>query len=245
MTDATRIILTRARGRNQAWAAQLDRAGLRHLELPLVQYAPLPVPADLAPAQFDWIVFTSPQGVRAFAALKPELGAARCAVLGHGTARAVTEAGWPVAFNAGALDGAGFVAEFLQAGHKPGDVLLPGPKRRLTEPRASLQEAGYTVQELPLYETLPTDPAAIAAAELRGTDVLFFCSPSAVRAFAGARADKPRCVAIGRTTADACRQAGLDPAVADTPDLESMVRAAGLGSLPGPNHETVRPEKES
>jgi uroporphyrinogen-III synthase len=112
----------------------------------------------------------------------------------------------------------------------------------MSEPRASLAAAGHRVQELPLYATLPVAAAAIAAADLRPDDVLFFCSPSAVRAFAAARDDKLRCVAIGATTADACRAAGFEATVAGTPDLEAMIRAAGLS---GSVTEPVPPEMES
>jgi uroporphyrinogen-III synthase len=68
--------------------------------------------------------------------------------------------------------------------------------------------------------------------------VYFFCSPSAVRAFAAARAERPDCVAIGETTAAACREHGFEVRVATNPDLESMLRAAGLEI---PTLETERP----
>lgn len=237
--------MTRERDRNRLWADQLQAAGLAFSLLPLVRYAPLPLPASREFTTFAWILFTSPQAVNAFTALRPEIGAAQIAVLGHGTAAAVKEAGWPVALNAGALDGAAFVQQFLTTAGKPCSVLLPGPKRRLSEPRASLDAAGYHVRELPLYETLPVAPETISAAELRPTDVVFFCSPSAVRAFAGARDDRPQCVVIGNTTAIACRDAGFDPAVADSPDLEAMVRAAGLSGPPESTSEPVKPEMET
>jgi len=240
-----RIILTREKDSNQGWAERLRAAGRPHASLPLVWYAPLSLPASRDFTTFDWILFTSPQGVRAFVDLQPDIGGARCAVLGHGTATALRNAGWRDDLNAGALTGDDFATKFLAQAGQPGKVLLPGPKRRLTEPRASLENAGYVVQELPLYETRPSDPAIVAGAELRPDDMIFFCSPSAVQAFAAARDDKPQCVAIGKTTADACRAAGFMPAVAITPDLDAMVRAAGLSDLPAPTTEPVKPEMES
>jgi uroporphyrinogen-III synthase len=56
-----------------------------------------------------------------------------------------------------------------------------------------------------------------------------------VRAFTDAWAERPRCVTIGATTADAARPAGFETAVAVTPDLSAMVRAAGLDPLLGPS----------
>ncbi len=245
MNDVPRIILTREKDSNQRWADRLQAAGRPCALLPLVRYAELPRPENRDFTAFGWILFTSPQGVRAFADLQPLLGDARCAVLGHGTAAALREAGWQDDLNAGALDGVAFAARFLATADGPCPVLLPGPKRRLTEPRAALETAGYVVQELPLYETLPVEAAVVAATELQPNDMIFFCSPSAVRAFAAARDDKPRCVAIGNTTAKACRTAGFSPAVADSPDLDAMVRAAGFTELLAPKPEPVNPELES
>ena len=245
MSSGHRIILTREKDRNQIWADRLQQADLPFSQLPLVRYQSLALPAERDFSTFGWIIFTSPQGVRAFADLQAERGQARCAALGHGTAQALQAAGFGVDLNAGALDGVELAAHFLEIAGESCRVLLPGPKRRLSEPRAALESAGYTVQELPLYETLPIEAAAIAAADLQPDDVIFFCSPSAVRAFAGARDDKPRCVAIGQTTADACRSAGFAPVVADTPDLDAMVRAAGISGLPEPTTQPVKPEMES
>jgi uroporphyrinogen-III synthase len=72
-------------------------------------------------------------------------------------------------------------------------------------------------------------PEQLPPAPLAAGDVIFFCSPTAVRAFAAAWNDRPDCVAIGATTAAVAREAGFTPEVAATPDLEAMLRAAGLG----------------
>ena len=65
--------------------------------------------------------------------------------------------------------------------------------------------------------------------------------PEWVRAFVAAWDERPACVAIGETTASFARQEGFKPLVADTPDLEAMIRAAGLDPLP----ETAKTESES
>ncbi|MCB1182827.1 uroporphyrinogen-III synthase [bacterium] len=245
MADTARIVLTREREANRPWEDRLAAAGRDCAVLPLVAYTALPAPAETDFAGYDWVLFTSPQGVRAFAGLAPRLGEARLGALGHGTARAVAEAGWTVAFDPGLRDGAEFAAAFVATADAPARILMPGPERRITAPFEILAAAGHTVTGLPLYATGPVPAAEIAAAEIRPGDVLFFCSPSAVRAFAAARDDRPRCVAIGATTATACHAAGFDAAVADTPDLEAMVRAAGLEPLPAPESEPVQPERQS
>ena len=93
MTAGKRIILTRQRDRNTAWATRLTAAGHGVLELPLIRYQALPVPADVEPGAYEWILFTSPQGVKAFAEAGFEPGSAKVAALGAGTAGALDAAG--------------------------------------------------------------------------------------------------------------------------------------------------------
>lgn len=241
MSPSPRIILTRERDRNRPWAVRLAAAGFEVSELPLVTFTTLEAPEDLDTGAFDWILFTSPQGVRSFKAAGFSTGTARMAALSSGTAAALEKAGWQDALGLRTRDGVEFAQAFLAVVQYPGRVLLPGANRRLPEPRASLTVAGCQVRELPLYETRPVDPAGLPAEPCAPDDVVFFCSPSAVKAFTGAWTVRPRCVAIGHTTAKATLKAGFETAVAASPDLEAMVLAAGLGPLP----VTSIPESES
>jgi len=241
MTDGHRIILTRQRDRNKAWAARLVTAGHAVVEVPLIRYESLPVPSGLDASNFDWILFTSPQGVKAFTAAGFSPGDARMAALGAGTAAVLSEAGLRDDLGARTLDGAEFAQAFLARVSNPGRVLLPGPDRRLAEPRASLSAAGFEVTELPLYQTCSVPAKELPTVEFTPGDIVFFCSPSTVRSFAEAWTVRPRCVAIGETTAQTSRPAGFETVVAATPDLSAMVLAAGLGPLPEP----VTPEMES
>jgi uroporphyrinogen-III synthase len=241
MSRSPRIVLTRERDRNRPWAERLTAAGLDVCELPLVTFTTLEVPEDLETGSFDWILFTSPQGVRSFKAADIDPGTARMAALSGGTAAALVECGWQDSLGLRTRDGVEFAQAFLAVVQNPGPVLLPGANRRLPEPRASLTIAGFKVRELPLYETRPVDPSNMPAEPCDPADVIFFCSPSAVKSFIGAWTVRPRCVAIGRTTAEASIKAGFETAVAASPDLEAMVLAAGLGPLP----VTVTPENES
>jgi uroporphyrinogen-III synthase len=241
MVDGPRIVLTRERERNRSWADELAGAGLRVLELPLVRFEPLPAAGDCDAAAFDWILFTSPQGVKAFADAGLEPGRARMAALGEGTAAALAAAGWTDALGLTTRDGVEFVQAFMAVVAEPGRVLLPGPRRRMSEPRASLTTAGCEVRELALYETLPVPATELPSDPFAPGDIVFFCSPSTVRAFTGMWTERPRCVAIGASTADAARAAGFPTEVAATPDLDAMVRAAGLE----PHPTTAKPEIES
>jgi len=241
MTGGHRIILTRQRDRNSVWAARLTKAGHDVVAMPLIRYETLPMADDVDPGSFDWILFTSPQGVKAFSEAGLKAGSAQVASLGNGTAAALAEAGLKDDLGLRTVDGAEFAQAFLAKVSGPGRVLLPGPTRRLNEPRASLETAGFEVRELPLYETCPVPRGELPAVDFHPGDMVFFCSPSTVRAFTEAWTERPRCVTIGETTAQAARPAGFEVAVAATPDLSAMVLAAGLDPLPEP----VTPEMES
>lgn len=221
-----RVVLTREAQGNAPWLARLAELGIEALDLPLLRYVELEAPA--VPGAWDWALLTSPQAVRRFVAWPGRPAGLRLGALGGGTAAAVREAGLADELGSAAVDGAQLARDFLAREQAPRRVLLPGAEKRLTEPGASLRAAGFEVLEVPLYRTTVVPPGELPAAPWRDGDVVFFCSPSAVRAFAAAWDDRPDCVAIGATTAAAAREAGLEPGVAKSPDLEGMLRAAGL-----------------
>ncbi len=232
MAAASRIVLTRQRERNREWALALHLADIPVLELPLIRFASLPPADDIRERTWDWILFTSPQAVAAFEEAKLERGPARVGALGSGTAAALATAGMPVDFDPGCRDGAEFAAAFAARVKTPVAVLWPGPLRRMQEPLVILEQAGHQVTELALYRTVPVPPGELPADPWQPGDIVFFCSPSTVRAFCAAWDVRPPCVAIGETTATAARAAGFAPRVAAAPDLPSMVRAAGLDPEP-------------
>jgi uroporphyrinogen-III synthase len=240
VSDGPHIVLTRQQGANTPWLERIRDLGLPADVLPLLRYEPLPVTADVDPGDFDWIMFTSPQGIRAFVAAGFEVGEARIAVLGHGTADVLADLVRPADLPAGAT-GAELATIFTGAVAGSVRVLLPGPVKRLPEPAASLRHAGHEVTELALYETLPVPATDLPAVPCRNGDIVFFCSPSAVRAFVGNWDTRPQCVAIGETTAAVTRAAGFPTRVARKPDLEAMIEATGLV----PSIETHDLESES
>lgn len=227
MTAARRVVLTREAQGNAPWLARLAELHIEALDLPLLRYVDLEAPAPAG--DWEWALLTSPQAVRRFAGWPGRPGGLRLGALCGGTAAALREAGLADDLRSAAVDGAQLARDFLARGLAPQRVLLPGAEKRLEEPGASLRAAGHEVLEVALYRTATVPAAELPAAPLRAGDVVFFCSPSAVRAFAAAWNDRPDCVAIGATTAAAAREAGFEPGVAGTPDLEGMLRAAGLG----------------
>jgi uroporphyrinogen-III synthase len=226
--EAPRIVITRQEAQAQPWVRSLSAAGLSVLQLPLLRYASLPVEAAPDPDGFDWILFASPQGVRAFLDGGWSTGSARIGSLGPGTARTLLDAGLKDDLGLSAVDGAELARAFVDLAPGGETILLPGPLKRGTALADILTEAGYRVTRLDLYETLPVPAAMLPDNPILPGDLVFFCSPSAVKAFCLHWDDRPEAIAIGETTAKITRKEGFPTRVAETPDLDAMLRAAGL-----------------
>ncbi len=228
MERPRRIVLTRASESNRPWRRALEAAGTEVLVMPLLRFEPLPLPPDLDLRTFDWILFTSPQGVRAFR----EAGLCPCRAtvggLGGGTAATLETCGLDDGLGTCATTGAELARDFVKHISPPASILLPGPLVRLDEPRAGLVAAGFEVTVLPLYRTVPVPADDLPDEPFADGDAIFFCSPSAVDAFAAAYAERPPCVAIGTTTDTAARAAGFPVVKADDPSLAGMARACHL-----------------
>ena len=238
MSRNLRIILTRQEQRNKVWHQSLTEAGFQVLDLPLVQFTVLDVPAEYFGNSYDWILFTSPQGVDVFVASGMKIQKAKIGALGPGTSASLAAAGLPDDLGFKGLDGAELAQAFINQVTAPATVLLPGAAKRMADPRVTLNTAGFQVATLPLYETMPVPPNELAS-DFQADDIIFFCSPSAVLAFVAAFTERPDCVAIGATTAAICLENKFPTQVAQTPDLSAMVRAAGCEPL------TITPENES
>ncbi len=230
MSTAPRIILTRQEQRNKIWHQSLVKAGFQVWDLPLLRFAAKDIAPEFFTTAYDWILFTSPQAVDVFVASGMTTHTAKLGALGAGTSAALAAVGLPDDLGFAGLDGAELARFFCQQVETPATVLLPGAAKRMADPRITLEAAGFQVCELPTYETLATEPDTLEA-DFQSSDIIFFCSPSAVRAFTGAFAQRPSCVAIGETTAAISRDAGFPTQVAQSPDLNAMVRAAGCEPL--------------
>ncbi|MBU2691503.1 MAG: uroporphyrinogen-III synthase [Candidatus Eisenbacteria bacterium] len=220
--------MTRAREQNRQWETSLKSIGIDVLNLPLIRFSPLKAPAAVDTAGFDWILFTSPQGVRSFfeAGLRP--GAAQLGVLGEGTAGVLAACGYRDDLGARVRTGHELATFFCRMVKAPARVLLPGALKRLAQPKADLTQAGFSVTELPLYKTEPVPAAELPENPFKPGDVILFASPSAVTSFVLAYKERLPCAAIGETTAETARGEGFDPFVAENPDLPSLCRAVGL-----------------
>jgi uroporphyrinogen III methyltransferase/synthase len=227
-----RIVITRSAAQSEVLARELSERGAIPVVLPLVTFAD---PKDFAPLdaaiaeirQFDWIIFTSAQAVRAVVKRGEELKRSlihsasklRIASVGPVTAEAARRAGLPVEYVAETHSGAA-LAEELGNWLRGAKVFLPRSDRANPDLPRALKRHGARVTEVIAYRTLrPTEVEQRnlgQIAEVTADAVLFF-SPSAVKYFAElfggeqlrALQDKLAITAVGPVTANALREAGV------------------------------------
>ena len=216
-----RVVVTRARSQASALSDRLRELGADVVESPAIAVAD---PADRGAALrgalgrvdgFDWLVLTSPNGVARTFAHVPDaraLAGVRVAAVGTGTAEALAERRivadlMPPRFVAEGLlevfpappDGGGRVLLATAAGARP---VLP----------VGLRAAGWEVEVVEAYRTVPVTPGEATLAEIDGADAVTFTSSSTVTNFCeavGAHRVPPVVASIGPVTSATARDLGL------------------------------------
>lgn len=244
------VLVTRARSQASKLTALLENLGARVIEKPAISIA---APADDYRAvdeaighiaDYQWLIFTSTNGVERFFARLDKagkdvraLGYAKVAAIGQTTAKKLFSYGIradvvPQEFRA---EG---VIEALKGKLPPhARILLP----RATEAREilpeKLREQGATVDVVPVYRTVAAEVSAEEAEALRKElaegkiDFVTFTSSSTVRnlikILGSADVLKDvRTACIGPVTAATARAQGIDPdIVAETYTIEGLVAA--------------------
>ena len=227
-----RIVVTRSREQASDLVRALSDLGADCLECPTIRVMPPDDPGPLDRAidrlnDYDWIVFTSVNGVAGFFERLlargrdvRALGHLRTAAIGPVTAERLKSFGLrsdlvPETFQAEAV-----VAAFARQELHGRRVLLP----RAQEARAVLPEQlsamGATVHEVAVYRTVPADPDAGALVERlaeRPADLLTFTSSSTVKNFKTLlppgvfeQVRRVPAACIGPITADTARELGFD-----------------------------------
>jgi uroporphyrinogen III methyltransferase/synthase len=243
------IAVTRARAQAPELAALLEAHGARVLAVPTIAIEPpdswAPLDAALGTLErYDWVVFTSVNGVemarRRVPAAGERLARRRLAAIGPATARALRDWGCaaeivPDEYVAEAL--VGQLAPRLGAGAR---VLVPRAAEARDVLVRELRARGAEVDEVAAYRTRPSGEggtALRAALAAGGVDAVTFTSSSTVRHCAAlfapgeaARALSRVAVAcIGPITRDTAREHGLEtqimPAEYTIPALAAAIAA--------------------
>lgn len=234
-----RFLVTRPKERSSVLAEKLRVLGGEVVEFPTIELCPVP-DADLTGLEdSQWLVLTSPSGVRIFFELLKgrrqdvrSLSHLRIAALGSGTAAELERYGIladlvPPTYDARSLGLA------LASRLAPGDrVLIARARDGSPELTAQLAQVPWAeVRDVPIYETKRTCPPILKPLELMNDHTwAVFTSASTVRGFAAAAGTENlsavRALCIGRQTEAQARQYGMRTYVSKAAAIDSLVELA-------------------
>ena len=242
-----RIVVTRTRKQASVLSSKLRSLGADIIELPTIRIGP---PTDLREFaelvqdahMYDWIVFTSANGVEAFFNIffklyddAREIGGARIAAIGPATAQRVKDFHLHVDLQPKEFVAEDVVREFKKQGsiENLNILLVRAEKARNVLPKG-LSGLGAIVDEAFAYRNLPEtrDPTG-ARQQLakRGADLITFTSSSTVENFLSLGLPWPKgmqVASIGPITSQTARDNGLKVEVeAKRHDIDGLVEAIG------------------
>jgi uroporphyrinogen III methyltransferase/synthase len=241
-----RIVVTRSREQASELVQQLTELGSDVLEIPTIAIKP---PKKIGPLReaiegiglYDWLVFTSPNGVEAFFREffakhndVRSIGALKIAAIGTATTQKVTELHLEVDLQPAEFTSEALLAEFKKSVSCENLKFLL-PRADLADERLArgLEDLGAIVDDLDVYQTVPdTEDRNGHRARLlnEGADLITFTSSSTVANFYDL-VDVPallkkfpqlRLVSIGPQTSQALQARGL-----------SVTAEASVHTIPG------------
>ena len=223
-----RIVVTRTRSQAGVLSAELGALGADVLELPTIRIEP---PTDVrAFAElvqdahaYDWIIFTSPNGVNAFFELfyklyddTREIGGAKIAAIGPATAQRIKDFHVHVDLQPEEFVAESVVREFKkQGGVENLRILLARAEKARDVLPKELSAMGGIVDEAFAYRTVPEtcdDNGARRRLLEEGADLITFTSSSTVENFMALGLPWPagmRVASIGPVTSKTARDLGL------------------------------------
>ncbi|MCX7622377.1 MAG: hydroxymethylbilane synthase [Thermomicrobium sp.] len=244
--EGRHVLVVRPAGQAMELVERLRQLGAEVIVHPLVAIVPPddwgtidPVLRDLR--RFDWVVFTSANGVRMLldrlAMLDIPigvLGGAQLAAIGPATARSLETRGLCVALVPERYVAEAVAEALVARGIRGQRVLLARAADARDVLPARLREAGAEVTVLPIYRTVPLPLAEEVRAELHagGIDWVLLTASSTVRSLVAAFGDprrfhpRVRFAAIGPVTAATAAELGLGvAAIAERHTIEGLIEA--------------------
>ena len=240
-----RIVVTRTRKQAGALTTELRALGADVLELPTIR---IESPTDLREFgelvqdahQYDWIVFTSPNGVDAFFEMffklyddAREIGGAKIAAIGPATAQRVRDFHVHVDLQPEEFVAEAVVREFQkQGGVENLRILLARAEKARDVLPKELSKLGAIVDEAFAYRTVP-ETRDVTGARRRfveeGADLITFTSSSTVENFLALGLPWPKrmqVASIGPITSKTARDNGLKVDIeARRHDIAGLVEA--------------------
>ncbi len=248
-----RIVVTRPREQAADLVEALEQLGATIVEAPTIRIVP---PEDFAPldeacanvARYNWIVFTSVNGVESFfdrmqagpTDVRALAGVKLCAI-GPGTAERLAQHGLKVDLVPPEYRAEAVVVALRATGDLTGtSFLLPRADLAREMLADELRQSGGLVTEVTAYRTVPVEIARDGEPDIyrmlldRKVDVLTFTSASTVRNFVRLYGVEPvadllqpvAIASIGPVTAEAAQQCGIRTTIVPTEyTIPGLVRA--------------------
>ena len=245
-----RVAVTRSREQASELAARLRALEAEVLELPFIQVSHAIDPQILADVLtelggYDWIIFTSANGVRHFFEEFHRLfddiralGMLRFAAVGDATAAAIREQHLRIECQPKEATAEALADDLIATGSlDSAKVLVVTGNLNRDTLVTKLEGARAIVDQLQVYRTEKTDlKGDPVAAEFRahGADAILFASSSAVQSFVdqaaalklAKAARRPLAGSIGPQTSEAMRKVGMPVDFeAKTPSLDALIQA--------------------
>jgi uroporphyrinogen III methyltransferase/synthase len=240
-----RIVVTRTRKQASDLSNRLRALGAEIVELPTIRIEP---PTDLREFaelvqdahSYDWLVFTSPNGVEAFFEMffklyddAREIGGVRIAAIGPATTQRVKDYHLHVDLQPEEFVAEAIVREFAkQGGVENLRILIARAEKARDVLPKELSGLGAIVDEGFAYRTVPETRDATGARRRlleEGADLITFTSSSAVENFVALGLPWPKgmqVASIGPVTSKTAREQGLKIDIqARQYDIEGLVEA--------------------
>lgn len=237
--EGMRVLVLRPEAQADDLARELSARGAEPVVVPAIRVLPPSNPASLNrflddPQRFDWLVFTSVNGVESFfeqaaaRGIHPDNLPASIAVVGPVTGKALEDRRLKVTWVPSRFTTEALAAEFPSSASP---VCVVRAENAGTDLEESLRARGFEVERVDSYRSEPINSEAIAAAVLKSVDAIAFTSASIVESFVravGAKTGNALVCSIGPATSATCHRVGLAVDVeADDHTAVGLVRAIG------------------
>ena len=238
-----RVLVTRPRDLISTMASKLRTLGAEVLELPAIRTARLADQSALYAAlkrldSYQWIVFTSPTGVKVFFEEMKKarvdvraLGTVKLAAIGKGTKKALEERGLFVDLMPETFDGASLGKALCEVCKGEERILIPRAKIGNHEILEELQKKpGLQISDIATYDTFYEKQEIIDQKkefEEGAIDCAVFTSASTVKGFVEATPGldyrKVRAACIGKQTKAAADAYGMETYMAKEAAIDSVL----------------------
>lgn len=243
-----RIVVTRAREQASGLSRKLTRLGAECLECPVIRIVE---PDDLSPLDqaidiietYDWIIFTSVNGVehffkRLFAKGRDvrSLRRIRTASIGPATAAKLEEYGFHSDIIPSTYQAESVITAFQEANISGKQILIPRAKEARHILPEELRKMGGIITEVPAYQTIRDESGAgllLSRLREKTVDMVTFTSSSTVTNFKALLPTSGtdflqgvKFAAIGPITAETAKNLGFTPhIIAETYTIPGLIEA--------------------